>query len=324
MTTATTTFTSGFAAKLDAMLDYRTARGYKKETHLRSFCRLDRFCAEYYPKVTELTREIVHAWLDAEAEITTSFTERAIAIRLFGKYLNAINEDAYILPEKFAPHRYAFTPYVFTNSELTALFAAIDKLPPSKNELYISKIAPVMFRLIYTCGLRPNEGRELLRENVNLDTGEILITHTKKNKERIVVMSDDMRDFSRRYDLSRSIFGIGNPYFFPSCSGGSFTSGQVYAMFNKAWTSGTCTPQNPIPRKVRVYGLRHQFASVCLNRWLDSGENLMNMLPYLRAYMGHNTLNETAYYIHILPENLVKSSAIDWAAFNAMFPEVSI
>lgn len=49
----------------------------------------------------------------------------------------------------------------------------------------------------------------------------------------------------------------------------------------------------------------------------------MAMLPYLRAYMGHDRLDETAYYIHILPENLVKSSAIDWDAFNRMFPEVT-
>ena len=36
--------------------------------------------------------------------------------------------------------------------------------------------------------------------------------------------------------------------------------------------------------------------------------------------MGHNTITETAYYIHILPENLVKSSAIDWNKLNAVVP----
>ncbi|MDR1247359.1 MAG: hypothetical protein LBK57_10100 [Clostridiales Family XIII bacterium] len=65
-------------------------------------------------------------------------------------------------------------------------------------------------------------------------------------------------------------------------------------------------------------------ASACLNNWLDEGKDLMAMLPYLRAYMGHGSLNETAYYIHILPENLMKSSAVDWNKFNAMFPEVAV
>jgi integrase len=73
---------------------------------------------------------------------------------------------------------------------------------------------------------------------------------------------------------------------------------------------------------VRVYNLRHRFASAVLNRWLDEGRDLYAMLPYLRAYMGHGTLSETAYYIHILPENLRKSPGIDWRVFDEMIPEV--
>jgi hypothetical protein len=38
--------------------------------------------------------------------------------------------------------------------------------------------------------------------------------------------------------------------------------------------------------------------------------------------MGHKELSETAYYIHILPENLVKSAGVDWDALNAVLPEV--
>jgi integrase len=76
-----------------------------------------------------------------------------------------------------------------------------------------------------------------------------------------------------------------------------------------------------MPRKVRIYNLRHRVASACLNNLLDTGENLMAMLPYLRAYMGHSRISETTYHIHILPENIIKSSAIDWNKFNAMFSE---
>jgi len=46
------------------------------------------------------------------------------------------------------------------------------------------------------------------------------------------------------------------------------------------------------------------------------------MMPYLQAFMGHAHLSETAYYIHILPENLVKSAGIDWNAFESLMPEV--
>jgi hypothetical protein len=37
--------------------------------------------------------------------------------------------------------------------------------------------------------------------------------------------------------------------------------------------------------------------------------------------MGHEDLGETAYYIHILPENLVKSAGVDWDSLNSLLPE---
>ena len=36
------------------------------------------------------------------------------------------------------------------------------------------------------------------------------------------------------------------------------------------------------------------------------------MLPYLRAYMGHEKFSDTAYYIHILPERLMVSPGVQW------------
>jgi len=317
-------FNSGFADKLDAMLDYRTARGYKRETYLRGLLKFDKFCVEHFPETTELTREVVHAWVDGATVTPRGLTGAAATIRQFGKYLNAIDEEAYILPDKFAPSRTAFVPYNFTDDELSILFMEIDRLPPYSTEPFLHEIVPVLFRLIYTCGLRPNEGRELLTENIDLVSGEITVKKTKHKKERIVVMSDDMLAMCRRYDARRNIFCNGSPYFFPAGDGNAIGSIKILAALNKAWTAATCTPQNPVPRSIRVYDFRHRFASACLIRWLDEGKDLMAMLPYLRAYMGHGNLSETAYYIHILPENLVKSPAIDWGVFNAMFPEVTV
>ena len=175
----------------------------------------------------------------------------------------------------------------------------------------------MLFRLIYTCGLRPNEGRELKRGNINFDTGEILITKTKRHKERVVVMSDDMLDFCRRYDQRNSFES--NDFFFPTNNGNSFTSRQMNELFVDCWRLSN--PGAKSLPDVRVYCLRHRFASAVLNRWLDEGKDLYAMLPYLSAYMGHDSLSETAYYIHILPEKLVKSAGINWSALNELIPE---
>lgn len=315
-------FTSGFSVKLDAYLEYYAAKGYKEESRLSYLIKFDRHCTEHCPEQDVLTPEAVHHWLDNIKTTASGFAYHATAIRRFGMYLCAVNENAYVLPEKFAPNQNEFNPYIFTDDELAELFKAIDALPPFKHEPHLNEAAPVMFRLIYTCGLRPNEGRELLTENIDLKTGNILITKTKRNKERFIVMSDDMRRYAGGYAMRRDIIGNGNPYFFPAAEGGPFTKEQVYRAFNKAWVQASRSLHNPIHRRVRVYDLRHRFASACLNRWLDNGENLNNMLPYLQAYMGHDNLSDTEHYIHILPENLVKTSAINWDVFNSLMPEV--
>ncbi len=316
-----TEFLSAFGERFSNFLDYRTARGFKRENYLRHFIKFDRWCMEKHPTQTKLSRELVLDWINDTTISSYNTAQRVAFMRQFARYLCAVGEEAYILPEKYAPLRSRAAAYLFTDSELTALFRAIDQLPPTKKEPFLNEIAPTLYRLIYTCGLRPNEGRELLAENVNFETGEILITHTKRNKERIVVMSDDMLDLARRYEQRRKIFCCRNPYFFPSANGGALTRETVYSAFNRAWSHADLSGK--YPGKVRVYDLRHRFASACLNRWLDNGENLMAMLPFLREYMGHSSLSETAYYIHILPENIIKSSAFDWDKFNAMFPEVT-
>ncbi len=312
-------FVSGMAADITAMLDYREALGYSRKSQgaiLKSF---DRFCANCFDGFDVLTKEMVFAWLE---EQHSGMPAKAAALRALGHYMKATGKDAYVLYNGYMKDVKKHPAYVFSDREVTALFAAIDKTRPTHKEPFLHEIAPVLYRLIYTCGLRPNEGRELKCEHVDLKTGEILITNTKWKKERLVVMSKDMLRMCNLYDRSRSVFARGNDYFFPSWEGGGpFSAVQLGSYFRDAWKRAnpkTASSQLPL---VRVYDLRHRFASAALIRWLDSGQSLGAKLPYLRTYMGHNSLSETAYYIHLLPENLVKSAGIDWAAFDEMIPE---
>lgn len=199
-------FSNAFGERISNFLDYRTARGYKKETYLRHLIKFDLWCIENHPAQTELSRELVLDWINDATISGYNIAQRVASMRQFARYLCAVGEEAYILPEKYTPLKSRAAAYLFTDMELTALFSAIDQLPPTKKEPFLNEMAPTLYRLIYTCGLRPNEGRELLAENINFETGEILITHTKRNKERFVVMSDDMLALARRYEQRRRIF----------------------------------------------------------------------------------------------------------------------
>ena len=80
-------------------------------------------------------------------------------------------------------------------------------------------------------------------------------------------------------------------------------------------------PKEDLP-PVRVYDLRHMFASTVIHKWLAEEAVLTNKLPFLQIYMGHKTLSETSYYVHLIPERLLTGKGIEWDHMNAMIPEV--
>jgi len=57
-------------------------------------------------------------------------------------------------------------------------------------------------------------------------------------------------------------------------------------------------------------------------QWLSDSADLYAKLPYLSTYMGHARFSSTAYYIQLLPENLLHSPGMDWEEFAELIPEV--
>ena len=312
------------AKKIEAALTYRESLGKSSKMYALNLSHLDEFCAANYPFETHLTKALAWDWVYSPSHTNSGRMRDCVsAVNFLGNYLRATGEDAYIFPESLAPYRYHPHPHVFTDEELARLFAAADTFPISKQSPLRHKIVPVVFRLIYTCGLRPSEGRTLKRTNINLDTGELLITNTKFDKDRLIVMSDDMLSLCQKYESARreTDFGYASEFFFPTSKGNCYNRNDFSKMFQQCWRAA-----NPgittLPR-VRVYDLRHRFVSAVLNRWIDEKKDLYAMLPYLRAYMGHYDLSATEHYIHLLPENLMKSSGIRWEAMESIIPEVT-
>lgn len=101
-----------------------------------------------------------------------------------------------------------------------------------------------------------------------------------------------------------------NRVFFPDQVGKARGEFWLAYQFHKCWRIAGVTEFTMPP--LRNYDFRHPFATKKLYYWMDAGEDLYAMLPYLRAYIGHRHFSSTAYYIHLLPErlkNLLKSTA---------------
>ena len=317
-------FISNFGADLDSMIDLKTALGSSEQTYLNRAHQFDLFCREEYPEETELSKGLVLGWLKPEDNIYSSTIHyRAAFIRSFAEFLQKMGKEAYYPPEGFTQGKSVFLPYIFSDEELTALFKAIDSDTNPKDP-FMSVLLSVYFRLTYTCGLRPGEGRCLKRVDVDLNSGEIRILESKHHKSRNIVMSSDMQKVAKRYAAMRDALYPDNEYFFPAKRGGCCTAAFMQKKFVKFFAlSKPDTPKELLPA-VRVYDLRHRFATAVLNQWLDEKVDLNARLPYLRTYMGHKDLAATAYYIHLLPENLTKSAGIDWESFGSLLPRVEL
>lgn len=188
--------------------------------------------------------------------------------------------------------------------------------PKSYKKLVIS----IIYRLIFYCGLRPNEGREIMISDINLNNQTIFIRKNKTHKERIIPISDDISEMIKDYMRKASLFEMNSPYLFSSPKFDCYKSTWLRTEFLKLWEEVKDTSNTA---RVRVYDLRHRFATTLMMKFIDEGKDLNNILPYMSSYMGHSSFEETAYYIHLLPDRLKNSKAIDWEKMESIIPEVS-
>lgn len=308
------------ATLINDMVVYKESIGRKRgtyEVHLRG---LAEYLDERKPfgKVFSVNEDIL-PWCERRAtESASGLRRRMAAVREFTKYLYSMGLCDGILSLDEIPTFPRFVPYVFTDDELTSLFNASSRKAVNPKDPFATEIISVIYQLIYFCGLRPNEGRELLRSDFNDADPALFIRHNKAGRERIIPIAQDMAEFLGKYLEKRDRAYPCSVYMFPAPDGNPHTAKWLDRHFSSLWH--IAYPESSA--NVRVYDLRHRFATAVLTEWLDHGEDFFTALPYLSAYMGHNDFSSTAYYVHLLPERLLKSGAIDWERFEHLLPEV--
>lgn len=314
-------FESPFAGHMQEMLQFKKSLGYSDNSYAGYLLNFDRFCMENYPDASVLSKEIVMEWgRKNQNQKPASVKRKIIALREFARYLNSVGEKAYVAPLEMFGRRKPFVPYVYTDKELTAFFHASDRFPEDKRSPYRHLVVPAMFRLLYCCGLRPIEARHLLCSDFDLDAGILHIKETKRHKDRTVPVALGMLELCRKYHSLTSLAYTDREYFFQNPNGGVYPEGWVQRQFWKCWKiAGITSFHGSTPR---VYDFRHNYATRILQKWLEEGKDLQTYLPYLSAYMGHYDFSETAYYIHLLPDRLVRTTSINWDELNSVIPEV--
>lgn len=281
----------------------KQGQGYAYHSQAYLMKNFDSYWAERGYSFIGLTPASLDDWIKKRDSEEAGYLHNRIAvIREFSKYLNGIGIISYIPPNV---RRSQPLVHVLCDEEITDLFEKIDNyIPGKKNATHIRMASeyPLLFRLIYCCGLRRSEACLLPFSRLDLEKGIITIINAKGDKDRLVYLTDDICQRFKAY-LSMMCEQCGDEpeWVFPGNDIDKplapATAGRV---FNGFW------------RKTRFYGttdiaptihsLRHTFVVKRINLWMREGIDMNVMLPYLSKYLGHKSMDETYYYYHYVHE----------------------
>jgi integrase/recombinase XerD len=312
-----------FKTYIKDFIELKQGIGYKyfaEEAHLKRF---DTFTLDKYSSANELTKEIVMDWCTKKSyEKQENLCSRASIIRQFAMFIDNVGASTYIIPKNHFRSGERYIPHIYTDDELKQFFKETDKCQYCYECPYRHLIMPLLFRIIYSCGLRVSEARLLKVKDVDLNDGILTINHSKKDNSRLVPMTEELTKKCRAYSKQIHLYSDGERYYFPLIDNNPMTIGNVYKNFRKfLWRAGIS--HGGRGAGPRIHDFRHTFAVHCLKRWSIEGIDLMTYLPILRVYLGHDSFEETAYYLRltadVFPEITVKLETM----YSDLIPELN-
>lgn len=295
---------SVFAQYIRDFVQQKQSLGLKYNVAIEVLNMFDSFCVERNIAEPVMTNTLYSEWCyKRPAESETTHLLRIIYVRQFSKYLynNGIEVTAAFHP---LPRRSkAFIPYIFTKEEIGRFISVVDEVnkKPNPSSLIRHLVHPAMFRILYGCGLRVNEALKLKTEDVDLDTGAVLIRTAKWGKDRMVIMSDSLLSFCQEYRARDEVKRFESDYFFPTRDHGYYDSSTAYQDFRK-YLKVSGIPHRGRRNGPRLHDFRHTFVVHVLINWVKQGKDIYVCLPILQRYLGHATITATEKYLQLVPE----------------------
>ncbi len=318
----TYSYSSNFKPFIEGLVQQKKSIGIKYEGTAEYYLhKFDSFCIEHFCKEYSLTQILVMKWAEKRpTEGTVALRIRLSIIRQLAKHMISQGfSDAYMLPERIGGKIVRRVPHFFTKKELRVFFFVADTLKPCRQMVARHFVLPVIYRVIYCCGLRSHEARLLRVEDVDLESKKLTIRASKGPKDRIVMLADDVLQLCQKYHDQVSRIFPNRIFFFPTTTTGHYSGQNIMRNFKKIWQRAGLESCNGT--KPHVHDLRHNFALTNLNNWVKAGENFNAKLPYLSRYMGHVALASTDYYLHFVPEFFPVFKAKTRETFDSLIPE---
>ena len=283
-------------ARIEELLTLKRSSGYKADGLAKILHRFINYAEEWEPGITTVTKSVAEKWAAMSPhEAPANQCRRMGAVKELSKYLVSVGIPAYIYPkQKSVPSN--FTPYIFTDEELASFFSACDN---TKTPNLVRKdVVSLIFRMIYSCGLRASEALTLTVRDVDLVQGTIFIKDSKFGKERLLPVHDNLLKRMKIYHSNVLVLCGPDAPFFPNGRNGSYTTSGLYSIFRERLLAAEISHGGK-GNGPRVHDLRHTFAVHSLRKAVKNGEDINSMLKYLSVYLGHSGVISSENYLRL-------------------------
>jgi integrase len=296
-------FNGPFAKLCIDFITYKRSLGRKYISEMFGLIRFDKFTIKQNHKTNILSKELADEFVKIRPmETQRNSIIRRILLQQFAKYLSNLGNNAYILPKLKSNKTSSFTPYIFSESEISAFFKTADNYPPRTITPYMHLVLPVLFRILYCCGLRISEALNLKISDVNHDEGILTIRDSKCETSRLIPLSESLNNVCKDYAKKIHKNKTPNDYFFPAHDNSNLIRQDIVYHFRKLlWKSGISYKGKGIGP--RIHDFRHTFAVYSLKKSIAEGKDIFAYLPILSVFLGHKSIAATQVYLRLTADS---------------------
>ncbi len=195
------------------------------------------------------------------------------------------------------------TPVIIEPEQIAQMLDIASRLPSGVQSPLRGPVLRLAIVLLYTAGLRLGELLNLTLGDLEDNSSILRIRETKFHKTRLVPLSASASDELRSFlHVRKTVFPVfpGAPLL---CNNKSRMQGYSHpGMYTAIKMLFDISDVHDFQgRRPRVHDLRHSYAIQTLIRWYKNGEDVQTNLPKLALYMGHVSIESTAYYLKWVP-----------------------
>jgi len=290
-------FKSFLATQIESFVKFRKVSENWNESYEQKLHNFDNYCATFYPDASILSQEIVDKWCKRrDTESSNSCKKRNYVVVNLIEYMRLRGKTDVNPPVLPRYEKSTSIPHAFTEQELVNFFNACDSLPKGNTLMERSRkiTVPVLFRLLYSSGIRITEARLLRMANVDLLNGVLNIQHSKGYDQHYVALHESMIEPLKQYDAAINNLYPNREFFFPSPKGMNYKKTWLSNNFRQLWDKANDS-------HAVAYDLRHHYATSNINKWIGVGFEFEDKLLYLSKSMGHRDIEGTRYYYSLVP-----------------------